>query len=88
LIDNLIEAVNILGSIFYGTVLGIFLVAFFFKRVTGTPVLFGAACAQVAVVALFVASDLGYLWFNLVGSAIVVLVACALEEVRRARLPA
>jgi Na+/proline symporter len=81
LIDNLIEAVNILGSIFYGTVLGIFLVAFFFKHVTGTPVLIGAACSQALVVALFFASDLGFLWFNVVGSAVVVLVACVLEGI-------
>jgi Na+/proline symporter len=79
LIDNLIEAVNILGSIFYGTVLGIFLVAFFFKHVTGTPVLIGALCSQALVVALFFASDLGFLWFNVVGSAVVVLVACVIE---------
>ena len=79
LLDNLIEAVNILGSIFYGTVLGIFLVAFFFKRVTGTPVLIGALCAQVLVVALFFASDLGFLWFNVIGSGVVVLVACLFE---------
>ncbi len=82
LIDNLIEAVNILGSIFYGTVLGIFLVAFFFKRVTGTPVLIGALCAQASVLALYFASDLGFLWFNVIGSAVVVLVACALETLR------
>jgi solute:Na+ symporter, SSS family len=75
LLDNLIEAVNILGSIFYGTVLGIFLVAFFLKRVTAMPVLIGAVLAQATVIALFVGTKLGFLWYNVVGCAIVVGVA-------------
>jgi Na+/proline symporter len=72
LIDNLIEAVNILGSIFYGTVLGLFVVAFFVRRVTATPVLIAALIAQATVGLLFVASDLGFLWFNVIGCGLVV----------------
>jgi solute:Na+ symporter, SSS family len=79
LLDNLIQAVNILGSIFYGTVLGLFVVAFFFKRVSATPVLIGALVAQATVVALFFASDLGFLWYNVVGCGIVVAVSLVLE---------
>lgn len=79
LLDNLIEAVNILGSIFYGTVLGLFLVAFFLKRVTATPVLVGAAIAQATVVFLFFESSIGYLWYNVIGCGIV-LVASALVQ--------
>jgi Na+/proline symporter len=71
LLDNLIEAVNILGSIFYGTVLGVFLAAFFLKRVGGTAVFLGALVGQAVVTTLFFTSDLGYLWFNLVGCAVV-----------------
>ena len=56
LLDNLIEAVNILGSIFYGTVLGIFLVAFFMPRVSATPVLIAALIAQATVLVLFFTS--------------------------------
>jgi Na+/proline symporter len=82
LFDNLIEAVNILGSIFYGTVLGLFVVAFFVPRVTATPVLIGALIAQLVVVTLFLASDLGFLWYNVVGCAIVVGVSFALEVMR------
>ncbi len=81
LFDNLIEAVNILGSIFYGTVLGIFLVAFFLKKVSATPVLIAAVVAQSVVVWSFFATDLGFLWFNVIGSAIVVAVAWPLERV-------
>lgn len=79
LLDNLIQAVNILGSIFYGTVLGIFLAAFFLKRVGGTAVLVGALIAQASVVALFVSSDVGFLWFNVIGCAIVLGVASVVQ---------
>ncbi len=74
-LDNLIEAVNILGSLFYGTVLGIFLVAFFIKRVGGTAVFAGALCAQAVVLGLFFGTDLAYLWFNVVGCACVIVFA-------------
>lgn len=77
LLDNLIQAVNILGSIFYGVILGIFLVAFFFKRIGATAVLIGALVAQVGVVVLFFASDIGFLWFNLIGTVLVIAVSSA-----------
>jgi Na+/proline symporter len=82
LMDNLIEAVNILGSIFYGTVLGLFVVAFFVRRVTATPVLIAALIAQATVGTLFFASDLGFLWFNVVGCGVVVVLSWAFELVR------
>jgi SSS family transporter len=81
LLDNLIQAVNILGSIFYGTVLGIFLVAFFAKRVGGHAVFFAAVTAQITVVALFFSSDIGYLWFNVIGCGGVVAVSLVLHTV-------
>ena len=72
LLDNLIQAVNILGSVFYGTVLGLFVVAFFVRRVGATPVLIAACIAQATVLVLFLASDLGFLWFNVIGCSLVV----------------
>ncbi|MCA9550056.1 MAG: sodium:solute symporter [Myxococcales bacterium] len=81
LLDNLIEAVNILGSIFYGTVLGLFLVAFFMKRVSATPVFLAALVAQATVVTLFFTSELGFLWYNVVGCFVVMLVAGLLQAV-------
>jgi Na+/proline symporter len=75
LFANLIEAVNILGSIFYGTVLGLFVVAFFLRRVGALPVVIGAVVAQTAVIGLFVWSDLSFLWFNVIGCGLVVAVA-------------
>lgn len=85
LLDNLIEAVNILGSLFYGTILGLFVVAFFLKFVTATPVLIGALAALTTVLTLFFTSDIGFLWFNAIGCGIVVVVSAGLEGVRRAR---
>lgn len=65
--ENLIEAVNILGSIFYGVVLGLFLVAFFFKRVGGTAAFWSALAAQTLVIVLYLNLTIGYLWYNLIG---------------------
>jgi Na+/proline symporter len=79
LFANLIEAVNILGSIFYGTILGLFVVAFFLRKVTATPVLIGAIIAQALVVVLFLASDLGFLWYNVIGCSTVVVVSLVMQ---------
>jgi Na+/proline symporter len=79
LIDNLIQAVNIVGSLFYGTLLGLFVAGFFFKQLTATPVLLAACIAEATVLALYFATGLGFLWFNLIGCVIVVLVASLLQ---------
>lgn len=84
LLDNLIQAVNILGSIFYGTVLGLFVVAFFVRFVGATAVLIAALIAQATVVALFFGSTLGFLWFNVVGCGLVVGLSVVFEALRRA----
>lgn len=70
--ENLIEAVNIVGSIFYGTVLGIFLVAFFVKWVNGHAVFISALIAQTAVIIIHFMTEAGmfnlsYLWYNVIG---------------------
>ncbi len=76
LFDNLIQAVNMIGSIFYGTILGIFFTAFFLKKVQGTAVFMGAIVAQtiVAYLFFFVAKE-PYLWYNPLGCALVMGVA-------------
>ncbi len=81
LLDNLIQAVNILGSIFYGTVLGIFLVAFFLKHVRGHAVFVAALISQATVVALFMLSSIGYLWYNVIGCTLVVVLSLGLQLV-------
>jgi Na+/proline symporter len=88
LFDNLIEAVNILGSIFYGTLLGLFVVALFIRRVTATPVLIAALVSQLVVVVLFFTSDLGFLWYNVVGCTVLVVLAVVLELLRIRQQPA
>jgi len=85
LLDNLIQAVNILGSIFYGTILGLFVVAFFVRRVTSTPVLIGAAVAQATVLVLFFTSDIGFLWYNVIGCGIVVVLSSAITWLQPVR---
>lgn len=81
LVDNLIQAVNILGSIFYGPTLGVFLVGFFFKRVGGTPVFIALLLGQLAVILTFVLSSIGFLWYNVIGCAAVLGISLLLSLV-------
>ncbi|HEX7879904.1 MAG TPA: sodium:solute symporter [Candidatus Eisenbacteria bacterium] len=64
---SLVEAVNILGSLFYGTILGIFLLAFYVKRVGGTAVFMGALIGEAVVVGFFSFSTISFLWYNVIG---------------------
>ncbi|MDR1727483.1 MAG: sodium:solute symporter [Acidobacteriota bacterium] len=77
---SLIEAVNILGSLFYGTILGLFLIAFFLKGVSGTPVFVAALAAEALVLGCFVFTEIPYLWYNVIGCAAMVLLACLLQK--------
>jgi solute:Na+ symporter, SSS family len=77
--ENLIEAINILGSIFYGVVLGLFLVAFFLKWVRGTAVFWGAIVAQLLVFVLFSTLSISYLWYNVIGCVACMLFALILQ---------
>jgi Na+/proline symporter len=69
LVENLIQAVNILGSIFYGVMLGLFVVAFFIRRVGGTAVFWAALAAQTLVFVLYFQLTISYLWYPLIGCA-------------------
>lgn len=82
LFENLIQAVNLLGSIFYGTILGIFLVAFYFKRIQGNAVFIAAILAEIVVILIHYLNaneiapsflTMGYLWYNVVGCVLVIL---------------
>lgn len=92
LFDNLIQLVNIIGSIFYGNVLGIFLLAFFFKFIKGNAVFFSALITQVVVCVVYYyliyifpsgEEKLGYLWLNFIGCALVILIAMIFEGLER-----
>jgi SSS family transporter len=79
LFDNLIQLVNIIGSIFYGNVLGIFLLAFFIKFVKGNAVFIAAIITQIIIIGVFILDWLPYLWLNLLGCAIVMGIAVLLQ---------
>ena len=81
LFENLIQAVNILGSLFYGTILGIFLVAFYVKKVKGNAVFIAAILSEICVLTIHFLNEynlapsfleMGYLWYNLVGCILVI----------------
>jgi hypothetical protein len=65
---SLIEAVNVLGSWFYGIILGIFLIAFYMPRIKGTVVFWSALVGQVVVLCVYAMTDIAWLWLNVVGS--------------------
>ncbi len=86
--ENLIEAINILGSIFYGVLLGLFLVAFFLHRVGGSAVFFAALAAEGLVIAMYFSLNIGYLWYNIIGCAACVAFSLALQAVLPPRVHA
>ena len=82
-IGSLIEAVNILGSWFYGTILGVFLVAFYFKQVKGDAVFWAAILAEVFVIYCWWIDLTAFLWLNLIGCVLVVVFSLMFGIVRR-----
>jgi SSS family transporter len=81
LAENLIQAVNIVGSVFYGVVLALFLVAFFIRRVGGTAIFWAALAAQALVFILYFSLNISYLWYNFIGCAACVLFSLILQAV-------
>ncbi|MCM4162838.1 MULTISPECIES: sodium:solute symporter [unclassified Arenibacter] len=79
LFDNLIQLVNIIGSIFYGNVLGIFLIAFFFKFIKGNAVFVAALITQCIVIIGWSYEWMSYLWLNAFGCCLIILLATLLE---------
>jgi Na+/proline symporter len=84
-LGSLIEAVNILGSLFYGTMLGIFLLAFYAKSVGGKGTFWGALTGEAVVAGCFLWSDVAWLWYNVIGCAVVVGVAYIVTVSGRSR---
>lgn len=90
--NSLIEAVNVLGSLFYGVILGIFLVAFYRPRVGGWPVFISAVVVEIGVIVLNILSrkgivPLSFLWFNVVGAVGVMLLSEGLQVMMRKKAP-
>ncbi|MGJ5640653.1 sodium:solute symporter [Formosa sp. S-31] len=82
LADNLIQLVNIIGSIFYGNVLGIFLLAFFFKSVKSNAVFTAAIITQIIVLVGWYQTWMPYLWLNLFGCILVILIALLIQTLK------
>ncbi|MDB5014506.1 MAG: Sodium:solute symporter, partial [Daejeonella sp.] len=78
-LGNLIEAVNILGSLFYGTILGIFLVAFYLKKVNGNAVFIAALITEVIIFTCWILKIMAFLWLNVLGCCLVILIALIFE---------
>lgn len=96
LFENLIQLVNIIGSIFYGTVLGIFLVGFYVKYVKGKAIFWGAALSQLTIFLIYYFAihiypsgqeKLGYLWLNFIGAVLTLVFSVVLQMIFRDRNP-
>lgn len=79
---NLLEAVNILGSLFYGTILGIFVVAFYLKQIGGSATFYAAIITEVIVFGCWLLNLMAFLWLNVVGCALLVLTALILQKIQ------
>jgi Na+/proline symporter len=77
--ENLIQFVNIVGSIFYGTILGIFLTAFYIKRIGGTAVFWAAIASELIVLYCFLYTDIAFLLYNIIGCSTVVFISALLQ---------
>lgn len=79
-LGNLLEAVNILGSLFYGTILGIFLVAFYIKSVSGKSVFWAAILSEIFVFIIWKMDVIAFLWLNLIGCVLVILIGIIIQN--------
>ena len=84
--ETLIEYVNIVGSLFYGTILGIFLSAFYFKKIGGNAVFWAAIISESTVIFLFVFTDVAYLLFNIIGCVLVIFIGLMIQFLQKERM--
>ena len=77
----LIEAVNLIGSLFYGGMLGVFVLAFFFKRVNGAGAFYGVLAGEAAIFACFFFTKIAFLWYNVIGCLVVIAVGSVLSRI-------
>ena len=79
LFENLIQLVNIIGSVFYGTVLGIFLVGFYIKFVKAKAIFYSAVISQMAIFYIFYLDVVSFLWLNFIGAMLTILLSMLLQ---------
>ncbi len=77
--NSLIETVNILGSLFYGVILGIFLIAFWFKQIKANALFYAALIAEVFVILIYVSDKISFLWLNAIGALLVIMFGYTLQ---------
>lgn len=77
--NSLIEAVNILGSLFYGVILGIFLVAFWLKYIKGHAVFIAAVVSELLVITIYRADIISFLWLNVIGALLVIMISLLIQ---------
>ena len=77
--NSLIEAVNILGSLFYGVILGIFLVAFWIKKVKGNAVFIAAIISELCIIVIYKMEIVSFLWLNVIGALLLILLSIILQ---------
>lgn len=80
LFENLIQLVNIIGSIFYGTILGIFLIAIFVKKIGSNPVFFAAIISELIVITFYYLDFFGYLWLNVIGTFLTISISFIIQK--------
>ena len=95
LVENLIQLVNIIGSVFYGTILGIFLVAFFLKFIKGNAVFYGGVISQLIIFVIYYQcihiypsgkEILGYLWLNAIGAALTIGLSSLIQMIQKNKM--
>ena len=77
--NSLIETVNILGSLFYGVILGIFMVAFWFKRIKANPLFYASIISEIFVIIIYKANVISFLWLNAIGAILVIMIGFLLQ---------
>ncbi|CAI8313145.1 MAG: sodium:solute symporter [Flavobacteriaceae bacterium] len=80
LFENLIQLVNIIGSIFYGTILGVFLIAIFIKSIKGKAVFWAAILSEGIIITLFLFDVVSFLWLNVIGAILTVIFGLILQS--------
>jgi SSS family transporter len=77
--NSLIETVNILGSLFYGVILGIFMVAFWFRQIKANSLFYGAIISEIFVIIIYNAGIISFLWLNVIGAVLVIMIGYLLQ---------
>ena len=80
LFENLIQLVNIIGSIFYGTILGVFLIAIFIKNIKGKAAFWAAVISECTIIVLFSMDVVSFLWLNLIGAVLTILLGLIFQK--------